>query len=212
LIGTVNTQIDSEILPSSHTTPEAAPLQSIFAAMSERHCRAVAMEVSSHALEQYRITGSKFRVTGFTNLTQDHLDFHGDMDSYFRAKAKLFKFGVSDLAVINIDDSYGEKLANTIEIPVIKISRNAKADWRYEAITHFGSTTQIKIRGIDGILIEGVTKLIGDFNLDNLLMAVVIAVLSGVDPIEISANLYLLHWRTRTSRANKRRARFSCLC
>lgn len=189
LIGTVNTQINNEILPSTHTTPEAAPLQSLFATMAERHARAVAMEVSSHALDQFRTAGTRFRVAGFTNLTQDHLDFHGDMDSYFKAKSKLFKFGTSDLAVINIDDAYGAKLADEAEIPVIRLSRNGRADWRYEEIAHFGATTQIKIRGSEGVLIEGVTKLIGDFNLDNLLMAVAIAVISGVDPIEISANL-----------------------
>ena len=191
LIGTVNIQINSEILPSTHTTPEAAPLQAILATMKERHCRAVAMEVSSHALDQYRVSGAHFKVAGFTNLTQDHLDFHGDMGSYFKAKSKLFAFGFSDLAVINIDDAYGAKLANSVEIPVIKVSRTGKADWRYEEITHFGASTQIKIRGLDGVLIEGTTKLIGDFNLDNLLLAVAIAVISGVDPIEISANLPL---------------------
>jgi len=157
--------------------------------MRERHCRAVAMEVSSHALELHRVSGARFKVAGFTNLTQDHLDFHGDMSSYFRAKSKLFKYGMSDLGVINIDDPYGAKLADTAEIPVIRISRTGTADWRYEEITQFNSSTQIKIRGAQGVLIEGVTKLIGDFNLDNLLMAVAIAVESGVDPIEISANL-----------------------
>lgn len=189
LIGTVNTQINSEILPSTHTTPEAATLQSLLAAMRERHCRAVAMEVSSHALELFRVTGTHFNIAGFTNLTQDHLDFHGDMDSYFKAKSKLFRYGVSDLAVINIDDLHGSKLADSSEIPVVTVSRSGKADWRYEEITHFGATTQVKIRGKEGVLIEGATHLIGDFNLDNLLMAVAIAVLSGVDPIEISANL-----------------------
>jgi UDP-N-acetylmuramoyl-L-alanyl-D-glutamate--2,6-diaminopimelate ligase len=189
LIGTVNTQINNEVLPSIHTTPEAADLQGILAAMRERHCRAVAMEVSSHALVQHRVNGTHFNIAGFTNLTQDHLDFHGDMESYFKAKAKLFTFGRSDLAVVNIDDPYGVKLAKVIDIPVLKISRTGKADWRYEEIINFGTSTQLKIRGRDGILIEGETRLLGDFNLDNLLMAVSIAVLSGVDPIEISANL-----------------------
>jgi UDP-N-acetylmuramoyl-L-alanyl-D-glutamate--2,6-diaminopimelate ligase len=128
-------------------------------------------------------------LAGFTNLTQDHLDFHGDMNSYFQAKAKLFEYGVSDLAVINIDDSYGAKLADSIEIPVVRISRTKRADWRYEDISIFGGSTQVKIRGNEGVLIEGVTHLIGEFNLDNLLMAVAIAVESGVDPIEISSNL-----------------------
>lgn len=189
LIGTVNTQINGDILPSTHTTPEAAPLQSLLSSMRERHCRAVAMEVSSHALELHRVNGARFKVAGFTNLTQDHLDFHGDMDAYFKAKSKLFKYGISELGVINIDDPYGAKLADIAEIPVVRISRYGKADWRYEEVTQFGASTQVKIRGSQGVLIEGVTKLIGDFNLDNLLMSVAIAVESGVDPIEISANL-----------------------
>ena len=190
LVGTVNTQINGEIFPSSHTTPDAASLQALMAAMRERHVRAVAIEVSSHALAQHRTSGAHFSVAGFTNLTQDHLDFHGSMESYFSAKAKLFEYGLSDLAVINVDDKFGQKLAESVNIPVVRISRSNKADWRYEEITEFGASTQIKIRGRDGVLIEGRTTLIGDYNLDNLLMAVAIAVISGVDPIEISANLH----------------------
>lgn len=189
LIGTVNTQINDEILPSSHTTPEAAPLQALFAAMRERHMRAVAMEVSSHALSLKRITGSKFKVAAFTNLTQDHLDFHGDMESYFNAKASLFSYGLVELAVINIDDPYGARLAKAIEIPMVSISRTQSADWRYEEILQFKQGYSVKIRGPQGVLIEGQTKLIGGYNLDNLLMAVAIAVISGVDPIEIGTNL-----------------------
>ena len=189
LIGTVNTQINGEVIPAEHTTPVAAPLQSLLATMKERHLRAVAMEVSSHALTQSRVQGAHFNVAGFTNLTQDHLDFHGDMESYFKAKSELFKYGMSDLAVINIDDPYGARLLKSIEIPIVTLSRKKSADWYYEEIVQFGATNQIKIRGREGLLIEGTTKLIGDYNLDNLLMAVAIAVISGVDPIEISANL-----------------------
>ena len=186
LIGTVKTLIDNEEIPSLHTTPEASDLQSLMATMKERHLRAVAMEVSSHALDLHRISGSHFNIAAFTNLTQDHLDFHGDIDNYFKAKSKLFTYGLSDSAVINIDDKYGLILSNNLDIPVITISRlNPNADWRYQSI----DGNAIKIRGVGGILIEGETTLIGDFNLDNLIMAVAIAVISGVDPIEISANL-----------------------
>ena len=191
LIGTVNTQINDEILPSIHTTPEAPDLQATLAMMHERHARAVAMEVSSHALALHRVGGSHFKIAGFTNLTQDHLDFHGSMDRYFQAKASLFRFGFSDLAIINIDDTYGAKLLTQIEIPAVTISRAGKADWFFEEITKFNRGTSVKIRGRDGILIEGTTKLLGDYNLDNLLMAVAIAVISGIDPIEISSNLQL---------------------
>jgi UDP-N-acetylmuramoyl-L-alanyl-D-glutamate--2,6-diaminopimelate ligase len=189
LIGTVNTQINSEVLQSTHTTPEAAPLQSLLASMRERHLRAVAMEVSSHALAQYRTLNTRFKLAGFTNLSQDHLDFHGDMESYFKAKASLFTYGYCEVAVINIDDAYGARLAKMAEIPVVTVSRHGKASWRYEEINSFGRSTMLKIRGPEGVLIEGSTNLIGDFNLDNLLMAVAIAVMSGVDPIEIGSNL-----------------------
>ena len=190
LVGTVNTQIDSEILPSLHTTPEASDLQSLMAAMRERHVRAVAIEVSSHALELHRIAGSHFNVVGFTNLTQDHLDFHENIENYFNAKAKLFQYGLSDLAVVNIDDKYGAQIAKLSQIPTTTLSRKENsADWYYE----FVDGDQIKIRGNGGILIEGRTTLLGDFNLDNLLMAVAIAVMSGVDPVEISANLSKYH-------------------
>ena len=189
LIGTVNTQINDEVLPSIHTTPEAPDLQSILAMMRERHARAVAMEVSSHALSLHRVTGSHFKIAGFTNLTQDHLDFHGTMERYFEVKASLFKYGFSDLAVINIDDTYSAKLLAQIEIPAVTVSRTGQADWRYEEINKFNRGTSVKIRGRDGILIEGTTKLLGDYNLDNLLMAVAIAVISGIDPIEIGSNL-----------------------
>ena len=191
LIGTVNTQINDEILPSIHTTPEGPDLQATLAMMRERHTRAVAMEVSSHALALHRVAGCHFRIAGFTNLTQDHLDFHGSMGQYFEAKASLFKYGFSDLAIINIDDEYGAKLLSQIDIPAVTVSRTGQADWRYEEITNFNLGTSVKIRGRDGILIEGTTKLLGDYNLDNLLMAVAIAVLSGIDPIEIAGNLHL---------------------
>ena len=197
LIGTVNTQINSEILPSLHTTPEAAPLQALLATMRERHLRAIAMEVSSHALDLNRVNGVHFKIAGFTNLTQDHLDFHGDMERYFTAKSKLFKHGFSEEAVINIDDPYGlrlaDSLADRLEIPVIRITSKltgGRADWYFEAIEHFGTSTQVKIRSSKGELIEGRTNLIGDYNLDNLLMAIAIAVMSGVDPIEIGSNLH----------------------
>ena len=186
LIGTINTLIDSEVLPSRHTTPEAADLQAIMATMSERHIRSVAMEVSSHALELNRIIGCHFNIAGFTNLTQDHLDFHENMENYFNAKAKLFQYGLSEQAVINIDNDAGTKLAKLIKIPVTTVSRmETSADWHYESIDQ----DQVKIRGAGGILIEGRTSLIGAFNLDNLLMAVAIAYMSGIDPIEISTNL-----------------------
>ena len=110
LIGTVETRIGDEVIPSKRTTPESSELQALSAMMRERHMRNLVMEVSSHAIALERIRGSHFAVVAFTNLSQDHLDFHKTMDAYFAAKAKLFSFEFADLAVINIDDAYGIKL------------------------------------------------------------------------------------------------------
>jgi UDP-N-acetylmuramoyl-L-alanyl-D-glutamate--2,6-diaminopimelate ligase len=148
------------------------------------------MEVSSHSITLERIRGSHFAVVGFTNLTQDHLDFHKSMKEYFAAKAKLFTFEFADLAVINIDNEYGIKLAHQTELPVITVSRlNKEAVWHFVKIERDYVGAHVAIRGNGGILIEGKVHLHGGFNFDNLLMAVAIATESGIDPIDIAAIL-----------------------
>ena len=190
LIGTIETRIGSEVLISKRTTPESSELQSLAAVMRERHMRNLVMEVSSHAIALDRVRGSHFAVVGFTNLSQDHLDFHETMDKYFEAKAALFTFEYADLAVINIDDSYGRKLKEKTELPVITLSRtNTLANWHYGNISSEYYGAQVAIRGSGGILIEGKVNLHGGYNYDNLLMAVAIAVESGIDPIDIASLL-----------------------
>ena len=190
LIGTVETRIGIEALSSKRTTPESSDLQALSAVMRERHMRNLVMEVSSHAITLERIRGSHFAVVGFTNLSQDHLDFHKDMEDYFQAKAKLFTFEYADLAVINIDDAYGKRLAELTQLPVVTLSRlDTKASWHYVSITSDYVGASVSIRGSGGILIEGKTQLHGGYNYDNLLMAVAIATESGVDPIDIAAIL-----------------------
>jgi len=190
LIGTVETRIGSETLGSKRTTPESSDLQALSAVMRERHMRNLVMEVSSHAISLERIRGSHFAVVGFTNLSQDHLDFHKTMRDYFATKSKLFTFEFADLAVINIDDAYGLKLAAQTELPVMSVSRhNQSATWHYVSIAHDYSGAHVAIRGSGGILIEGKVQLHGGYNYDNLLMAVAIANESGIDPIDIAAIL-----------------------
>ena len=190
LIGTVESRIGSEVLLSKRTTPESAELQGLIATMRERHIRNLVMEVSSHAITLERIRGSHFAVVGFTNLSQDHLDFHKSMEEYFLAKAKLFTFEYADLAVINVDDLYGARLATMTKLPIMTLSRtNTKATWHFASITRDYVGAAIAIRGSGGILIEGKTILQGGFNYDNLLMAVAIATESGIDPIDIAAIL-----------------------
>jgi UDP-N-acetylmuramoyl-L-alanyl-D-glutamate--2,6-diaminopimelate ligase len=188
LIGTVETRIGDEIVEALRTTPEAPELQSLVAVMRERHMRNLFMEVSSHAVSLNRIGGSHFDIAAFTNLSQDHLDFHEDMDSYFAAKAALFSYRYADTAYINIDCPWAARLLEIQELPVVRISRHAKsADWYFERIETGVHSSTIAIRGAGGILIETSTKLVGDFNLDNLLMAIAICVASGIDPIDIAA-------------------------
>ncbi|MFM9151235.1 MAG: UDP-N-acetylmuramoyl-L-alanyl-D-glutamate--2,6-diaminopimelate ligase [Candidatus Planktophila sp.] len=188
LIGTVETRIGRESIPSARTTPEADELQALAATMSERHLRHLVMEVSSHAMVMKRMVGSHFSIVGFTNLTQDHLDFHHDMESYFAAKASLFTLEYADRAFINIDDPYGMRLFNQCPIPAVSLSRqNTKATWHYTSITPDSSGTSFSLRGSGGILIESTTPLRGDFNLDNLLLTFAIAVECGIDPLDCAA-------------------------
>ena len=190
LIGTVETRIGDEIISSLRTTPESSDLQALSAVMRERHMRNLVMEVSSHAIALERIRGSHFAVVAFTNLSQDHLDFHKTMEEYFAVKSKLFTFEFGDLAVINIDDSYGKTLAENTELPVMSVSRlDQSATWHYVSIESDYVGAHIAIRGSGGILIEGKVHLHGGYNYDNLLMAVAIATESGIDPIDIASIL-----------------------
>lgn len=188
LIGTVETRIGRESVPSARTTPEADGLQALAATMSERHLRHLVMEVSSHAMVMKRMHGSHFSIVGFTNLTQDHLDFHHDMESYFAAKASLFTLEYADQAFINVDDPYGLRLFNQSPIPAVSLSRHdTKATWHYTSITPTSRGTSFSVRGSGGILIESSTPLRGDFNLDNLLLTLAIAVECGIDPLDCAA-------------------------
>lgn len=117
LIGTVQYEMGERCIPAIRTTPEAPDIQEMLAAMLQAGCRSAVMEVSSHGLAQKRAWGTDFNVGVFTNLTQDHLDYHGSMEAYFQAKTQLFQsLGQADKsasAVLNLDDAWGQRLANT---------------------------------------------------------------------------------------------------
>ena len=125
VLGTIHTKIAGKPLPTTHTTPESLVLQRLLADMREAGCDSVVMEVSSHALELERVHGVPFDVAVFTNLSHDHLDFHGDMESYFQAKRKLFsglryiKGRTAPYAVINGDDPFGARLLKELKVPYI---------------------------------------------------------------------------------------------
>ncbi len=128
LIGTVATRVGARSAPSAFTTPEAPDLQALFAVMADDGVTDVAMEVSSHALALGRVAGTRFAVGAFTNLSQDHLDFHADMDDYFAAKASLFEPGRTAHAVVCVDDAWGTRLAARVP-GAVTVSVGGRADW-----------------------------------------------------------------------------------
>ena len=151
LIGTIETRIGDEVVKSVRTTPEATDLQALFAVMREQAVAWCAMEVSSHALAMGRVDGARFAVAGFTNLTQDHLDFHKTFEEYFAAKASLFTPERCDLAVVTIDDEYGRRLAAQTVVPLVTVSTTGDADWTCRP-THQSEhgTTVLDIAGAGG--------------------------------------------------------------
>jgi len=126
LIGTMANMIGQESIPTERTTPESLDLQALFARMRDSGCTHVVMEVSSHALTLERVGGVHFDVAAFTNLTEDHLDFHKTMDAYCDAKAELFRR--CSKAVVNIDDSYSQRILDAAACPVMTMSIKAAAD------------------------------------------------------------------------------------
>lgn len=126
LIGTMANMVGEEILPTERTTPESFELQALFARMRDAGCTHVVMEVSSHAIALERIGGVRFDAAAFTNLTEDHLDFHKTMDAYCEAKAELFRR--SEAGVINVDDSYADRMLAAAACPVLTTSVTGNGD------------------------------------------------------------------------------------
>ncbi len=184
LIGTIIYDDGATRTPSTNTTPGAAALQAKLADMVANGCRACAMEVSSHALEQNRTAGTEFRVGIFTNLTQDHLDYHGTMENYYQAKKLLFTRMADSkgIAVINVDDAYGRRLAGELA-PIMKVrtfGHDASADFcvKPRILSLKGSQYELVYQG-RSYLVR--TPLIGEFNVSNSLAALAGAVAAGVN-------------------------------
>jgi UDP-N-acetylmuramoyl-L-alanyl-D-glutamate--2,6-diaminopimelate ligase len=180
LIGGVELRVGPERLASSLTTPEAPDLQALFAVMAERGVTAAAMEVSSHSLALGRVAGTAFDVAVFTNLSQDHLDFHTDMEDYFRAKASLFMPPV--IGVVNIDDKYGRRLAKSALVPVTTFSAAGAddADWRAVDVRSGADGSTFRLVGPGGIEADVSVGLAGVFNVANAVGALVALVEAGI--------------------------------
>jgi UDP-N-acetylmuramoyl-L-alanyl-D-glutamate--2,6-diaminopimelate ligase len=180
LIGTVQYQVGDKVIPASRTTPESLDVHELLWMMVSEGCKAAAMEVSSHALCQDRVRGVEFDTAVFTNLTQDHLDYHKTMEAYFEAKSGLFT-GLPGQkkkakAVINLDDRYGQRLISLLGInfPVVTYGQGARADFRASNIrTDFhGTSYQLDANG-KSYLVR--LPLIGTFNVYNSLAAIAAA-------------------------------------
>ena len=171
LIGTIEYRIGDRILPASHTTPESLELETLFAQMRDEGCQAVSMEVSSHALDQSRVHGLDFAAAVFTNLTQDHLDYHKTMERYFEAKKILFQ-GLSSesWAVTNADDPWGMRMVEGIHAPFVTYSQRSEADFRAADVDLSVAGTTFVVEERDG-KVRVATPLIGRFNVANVLAA-----------------------------------------
>ncbi|WP_199835722.1 MULTISPECIES: UDP-N-acetylmuramoyl-L-alanyl-D-glutamate--2,6-diaminopimelate ligase [unclassified Streptomyces] len=184
LIGTVEIRIGDERIKSERTTPEATDLQALFAVMREEGVEAVAMEVSSHALVLGRVDGCVFDIAVFTNLSPEHMEFHSDMEDYFRAKAQLFTPKRSKLGVVNADDEYGRRLAKEATVPVVTFSAEGHpdADWRAEDVQVGPMDSTFTVLGPNGERVHAKSPLPGPFNVANTLAAIVALAAAGLDP------------------------------
>ncbi|MER5321369.1 UDP-N-acetylmuramoyl-L-alanyl-D-glutamate--2,6-diaminopimelate ligase [Streptosporangium roseum] len=164
------------------TTPEASDLQGLFALMREHGVTAAAMEVSSHALALGRVDAVFYDVALFTNLSQDHLDFHKDLDDYFATKARLFTPEMSRAGVVNIDDAHGRELLGLSKIPMTTFSAEGapEADWRAADVRLGADGSSFRVVGPGGVEEDATVALPGPFNVANALGAIVSLVEAGV--------------------------------
>lgn len=172
MIGTVAYHIGEERLEATHTTPGAIELQGLLRRMVDSGMETVVMEVSSHALALDRTAGCAFGTAIFTNLTQDHLDFHVNMQDYFRAKVRLFEgLGPQARAIVNIDDAYGERVAAASPAPVWTYAIDRPADLRAEAVQVSLEGLEFTARTPAGTAVLR-SPLVGRHNVYNILAAV----------------------------------------
>lgn len=185
LVSTVQNQIGDQIIPATHTTPDAVSLQALLAQMVDAYCEYVFMEVSSHAVHQHRINGAHFAGGIFTNITHDHLDYHKTFDEYIRVK-KLFFDGLSKkaFALTNIDDKRGAvMLQNTVALKK-SYSLRVPADFKGKVLENSLAGLLMNINGQDVHF-----RMMGLFNAYNLLAVYGTAVLLGEDKMEVLAAL-----------------------
>lgn len=186
LIGTVHTRVGSRNIPNTRTTPEATDFQRLLATMVELGADIVSAEVSSHALSMHRVDATRFAVAAFTNLSQDHLDFHGDMETYFAAKAALFRPEMSERGVICIDDPAGRRLRDLVEIPVLTVGEAGDVSARSREVEV--DRSRFTLVAPDGEAAVDL-PLGGVFNVDNALVAAACGLALGIGLEDVAVGL-----------------------
>jgi UDP-N-acetylmuramoyl-L-alanyl-D-glutamate--2,6-diaminopimelate ligase len=183
VMGTVGQSFGTWQAPAEHTTPEADEVARALAQMLHLGATHVAMEVSSHAIELGRVDAVRFGVAALTNLTQDHLDFHGSMEAYANAKRLLFTKLAPAAAVLNVDDAFGRDLATALPVPLVRVSARLGEG----AADVFPRARRVSASGIEVTVatpagdVDIASPLLGAHNLDNLLLATAVAYALGLD-------------------------------
>ena len=196
LVGTVEVRVADRAVPATLTTPQPDELQALLAAMVEAGADDLVMEVSSHALALGRVDPLVYDVAGFTNLTQDHLDFHGTLEGYFQAKASLFTPRRSRRGVILVDDAWGRRLVEQARAAgaaavalAVAAPPEVPADWRVGDVRADATGTAFTLAHRDGRTLRTATALPGGFNLANAALAAAMVLESGVDVATLQAAL-----------------------
>jgi UDP-N-acetylmuramoyl-L-alanyl-D-glutamate--2,6-diaminopimelate ligase len=188
VLGTVEVRLGEQRRPAVHTTPEAPDLQRLLAEMADAGVQAAAMEVSSHGLALHRVDATRFRAAVFTNLTQDHLDFHADLEDYFQAKRRLFTDAFTPLGVVNLDDPYGRRLAREAAVEVVTTGLDEAADWRATGVAASLEGAAFRVDSPAGSRPVRL-RLGGHFNVANALGALAAADALGIDLDTAAAGL-----------------------
>ena len=188
MLGTVENRIVDRVLPATHTTPDALSLQALLREMADTGCTHVFMEASSHAIVQERTTGTHFAGAVFTNITHDHLDYHGDFNGYIKAKKQLFdRLPASAFAAINADDPHAEDMVSDTKAKVVTMAIQGVADERARLIEN--QITGLVLH-LDGQ--ELYSQLVGGFNASNLLAVYVVSKMLGADKMNALTQMSLL--------------------
>lgn len=179
VVGTVETHIGSERIPVTRTTPESVDLQRLLARMRDAGVGAVAMEVSSHGLDLGRVSHTTFACATFTNLTRDHLDYHGTMERYYRAKARLFDGKLAPRGAVNVDDRYGRRLAREAAVEVMTFALDRPADVKALDVRMDRTGSHLRCSTPEGIADVRI-PIIGRYNISNALGTIATCLVLGI--------------------------------